>query len=320
MNPVPVLGWDAPRHEWLAARRYGIGASDVAALLGLIPQWCTPWQLWAIKAGFLPDDDGGSDATELGQLLEPWLLEQAPRLLGTGVQRTPHMLYRHPVHAWQQVSPDAFAEDGSLVEAKTAKLASYGDPEGWEDGGIPTAYEFQGRWQMYVMNRPRVHFVALVAGMGLLTRTIERHLPTEFDMLEQVSEWRTRHMIDGIEPAVDAFDVDALKTRYANPKPGSTIQLTAGALADAIAYRDAVARESQAARDKKEPKARLQALLGDNVEGTFAGDGYPTVNWKAKRSEIDWEKMARDLAKQAEIELPDPERWRKPPTRSFNVK
>lgn len=320
MNPVPVLGWDAPRHEWLAARRAGIGASDVAALLGLIPQWCTPWQLWAIKAGFLPDDDGGNDATELGQLLEPWLLEQAPRLLGTGVQRTPHMLYRHPVHAWQQVSPDAFADDGSLVEAKTAKLASYGDPEGWEDGGIPTAYEFQGRWQLYVMNRPRVHFVALVAGLGLLTRTIERHLPTEFDMLEQVSEWRTRHMVDGIEPAVDAFDVDALKTRYANPKPGSTIQLTPSALADAIAYKDAVARESQAARDKKEPKARLQALLGNNIEGTFAGDGYPTVNWRAKKNEIDWEAMARELAKQAEIELPDPELWRKPPTRTFNVK
>jgi putative phage-type endonuclease len=319
MNPVPVLGWDAPRNLWLGFRRAGIGASDVAALLGLIPQWCTPWQLWAVKRGIMPEDELG-EAAELGQLLEPWIIEQAPRLLGMDVQRTPHMLYRSELYPWRQVSPDAIAEDGSLVEAKTAKLASYGDPEGWEEGGVPLAYELQGRWQMHVMNRPRVHFVALVAGLGLLVRTIERHLPTEFSLIEQVIEWRERHIIGGIEPEVDAYDVTALAARYNTPKPESVLILTGSALADAIAYRDAVARESQAARDKKGPKARLQALLGNHEQGVFAGDGYPTVKWPAKRAEIDWEKMARDLAQQAGIELPDPEQWRKPSIRSFTVK
>ena len=33
------------REEWLAARNEGIGASEVASVLGLNP-WETPYQLW----------------------------------------------------------------------------------------------------------------------------------------------------------------------------------------------------------------------------------------------------------------------------------
>ncbi|MGH3627235.1 MAG: YqaJ viral recombinase family protein, partial [Sciscionella sp.] len=40
-----VLGADAPREQWLAERRKGIGGSDIATLLGINP-YQSEYELW----------------------------------------------------------------------------------------------------------------------------------------------------------------------------------------------------------------------------------------------------------------------------------
>ena len=44
----------ANRSEWLEARRAGIGASDIAAIMGISP-WSTPFQIWASKVAEIPE-------------------------------------------------------------------------------------------------------------------------------------------------------------------------------------------------------------------------------------------------------------------------
>ena len=39
--------------EWHAWRAEGLGASEVAGVLGISP-WATPWSVWARKMGLLP--------------------------------------------------------------------------------------------------------------------------------------------------------------------------------------------------------------------------------------------------------------------------
>lgn len=39
---------DDDRAEWLEWRRNGIGATDVAGILGVSP-WASPWSVWADK-------------------------------------------------------------------------------------------------------------------------------------------------------------------------------------------------------------------------------------------------------------------------------
>lgn len=318
MNPTPVLSWDTTRDEWLNARKHGIGASDVAALLGFIPRWRTPWQLWAQKLGHLPEDSGNESA-QLGTDLEPWLIGYAPRLIGTEVTRTPHMLYAHSEHPWRQCSPDAFAYNGDLVETKTAKIGpSWGDPEGWEDGGTPLAYEFQARWQMHVMDRDRVHIVALVAGMGVILRTLTRDMSIEHDLVTQVSAWRERHIVEGIEPGVEAYDIAALTKRY--PAPSGDILNLDGtdALELCLAYKEANAAESAAKKAKDEIKAKLQAMLGDNTAGKL--DDRLLVTWDLRRNKVDWERMATDIATASGTPLPDPDSYRPTPGRTLLVK
>jgi putative phage-type endonuclease len=44
----------ASREEWLSLRKNTIGASEVAALLGVHP-WLTAYELWARKSGLIPE-------------------------------------------------------------------------------------------------------------------------------------------------------------------------------------------------------------------------------------------------------------------------
>lgn len=320
MTPVPVLGWDTPRHTWLAERRQGLGASDVAAALGL-SHWETPWEIWASKTGRLVTPDlSPSAAAQLGTDLEPWLLAQAPKLIGMPVDRTPHMLYAHAAHGWRLCSPDAFAADGGLVEAKTAALLSvWTRIDDWLDGGVPLGYELQCRWQMHIMDRPRVYLVALVAGLGLVFRVVERDLVIEAELVSQASEWWQHHVIEGNEPAVGRADVEVIQRVYVNPDPAATLDLGAtDALEWCRAYRAALEQESAAKSVKKEYGARLKALLGDRCTGIW--DGRKIVTWNPVKGDVDWERMARDLAEQNGVDLPDPETYRSSGGRTLSVK
>lgn len=316
--PRPIAGWDTPRETWLALRRAGIGASDISTLLGLSPYGDTPWQLWADKTGVWQPRKQVTEDMELGTELEPWLIGQAPRMLGLDVTRTPHMMYAHSEHEWRLCSPDAFASDGSLVETKTGKLASYGNAQGWDNGGIPLAYELQCRWQMHVMDRNRVYVVALIAGMGRIHRTVDRSLSVEHELARQVSEWRQKHVTEGAEPPVGADDNMALGQRYAITDSEVTDLDGTPALEHAIAYKQARETEAVARKEKQEQGAALKNLLGTHTHGTLGG--HLIATWNPVKGDVDWQKMATDLAAKAGIDLPDPDEYRKPETRTLSVK
>ncbi len=54
--------------EWLELRRQGLGASDMAAVMGVSP-YKTPYQLWAEKTGATPEQKVGAAANR-GVILE----------------------------------------------------------------------------------------------------------------------------------------------------------------------------------------------------------------------------------------------------------
>lgn len=314
---VPVLGWDAHRPEWLAARRRGLGASDVAAVLGFSP-WHSPWQVWAEKLDVRRPPDQPSEAADLGNALEPWLLDQATVILGQPVTNTAAQLYRHPEHPWRLCSPDGQAADPAIgVEIKTAGLASgYGPPKGWDDGGIPLGYELQCRWSMHVMGWERVELVALVANMGLIHRTVVRDLAVEADMVAQVGAWWQRHIVDRVEPPLGAADAAVMAEMYPACS-GEIVDLPADAIEPWIAYRDARDRENAAKADKEAAGAALKQMLGDAFGGKLANRLICT--WGEKAGHVDWPRLLADLA-EAGVAVPNPETYRKPPSRTLSVK
>lgn len=316
-TPTPVVGWDANRNTWLAARRNGIGASDVAAILGF-STYRTPWQVWAEKLNVRRPEDQPSEAADLGNALEPWLLDQATIILGQPVTNTPHQLYAHPDYPWRMCSPDGQTVDGTVgVEAKTAGLASgFGPPKGWDDGGIPLGYELQCRWITHVMGWERIEIVALVANRGLLRRTILRDLAVEADLTAQVTDWWQRHIVNQAEPPFAPTDQTVLGEMHPTTGGGVVDLSDTNALELWFAYRDARDREKAARADKDIAAAGLKRLLGANQFGTV--DGHLICSWSERPGHIDWPRIIADLANDSNT--PNLELYRKPAIRTLTVK
>lgn len=317
-SPVGVIGWDLTDDQWRAARKHGLGGSDISAVLGF-STYRSPWAVWAEKTGVRSwQEDESSEASELGTELEPWLLAKARKVLDADVVQTEFRTYAHPLHRWRTCSPDGI-HPGGLVEFKTAGLASgYGTPPGWADGGTPLGYEFQCRWSLHVMDAERIDLIGLVAGMGIVHRTFLRDLTLEADLVDQVSGWHQRHIVGGEEPALGAVDNDLMARLF--PRANADEIDLAGTDAEDLwrAYLAALRRESAAKSDKETAGAALKRLLGEHETGKL-GDRV-IAKWSGRKGNVDWPALIADLVEKHGIPAPNPESYRKPSTRSLNVK
>ena len=110
---VPAIGiavdGRTDRPAWLAARRKGIGASDIAAVLGM-SAWTSPFALWWEK--HLGWDLPATDAMQDGLRVEEWahgeFERRHPELY---IARPGHGLYQDAVEPWMLCTPDFLAVD-----------------------------------------------------------------------------------------------------------------------------------------------------------------------------------------------------------------
>ncbi|MFB6392573.1 YqaJ viral recombinase family protein [Polymorphospora lycopeni] len=315
-GPVGVIGWDISDDEWRARRSEGFGGSDIAAILGFSTHR-TPWEVWAEKTGVRTWADKESQVADLGTALEPWLLDQAAIRLDQQVRQPKFRTYAHPDHSWRRCSPDGLTDTG-IVECKTAGLMSFRAPVGWDDGATPLGYEFQCRWTLHVMDRPRIDLVGLVAGMGLVHRTIVRDMAVERDMVDQVTDWHRTHIVEGVEPPIGPGDNEALARLYPR-SDGTVVDLSdTDAYELQAAYLAARAEESAAKQRKEAAGAALKALIGAHDSATV--EDHLIATWSNKKGAVDWPALVADLVSTHSIPAPNPDVYRKPSTRSLNVK
>lgn len=116
MRPRLILPADADRDEWLEARRQGVTASEIAAILGLSP-YESPRSLYHRKRGEHPEEDE-SDAMRWGKRLEAPIAdefaERHPEFLVM-----PAGLYASVKRSWQLATPDRLLyEADGVIEAE----------------------------------------------------------------------------------------------------------------------------------------------------------------------------------------------------------
>ena len=85
------------RDEWLAWRRGGIGASDIAGILGISP-WASPYSVWANKVGLVADEES-TEQMEMGLDMEPAVERMFHRKTGLWVA-CQQELVQHPDLPW----------------------------------------------------------------------------------------------------------------------------------------------------------------------------------------------------------------------------
>jgi len=229
--------------EWHARRREYVGASDVAAVLGL-GRYGSPAEVWAHKVGEAPEI--GNEAMALGTAIEPYTLAAAAKMLGVTVHDgaslgtlvcddAPHLSCH--LDGWvagnECISADeakaigaAHALDPIPVEAKwTAAVdapAEYDALAAWLDAGADMAafpvpgsqvegYYVQVQAQMAVTGAPYAYLVALLGDRAAACALAGLPLPDRSLRVLRVP--RDPAMVALIQETVESFWSAHVKTR-----------------------------------------------------------------------------------------------------------
>lgn len=268
------------RSEWLDWRRRGIGASDVAMLLGISP-WGGPWDLWMAKVhGF-----DGPDRPELamGRAIEPLVLAWAAEELECRLEPGERLEERGPLRG----TPDGFLSpwrtgERAGIEAKTARY-----PDGWGEAGsdeIPAHYLAQVR--AYLALSGLQTWIVAVWFLGNYQRrlyVVEADAEHQRQIREAAAAWWQRHVVEGAEPPVDGSD--ACRDWLVGQSPTARDEIRAATGDEELLARDVHAAE-QAAKSLEAEAARarnrLRASMGDVRRVYFTG-GAATWSRKSNR-------------------------------------
>jgi len=273
--------------EWLAARRNGVTASEIAVVMGLSP-YDSPFALYHRKRGDLPEVED-TDVMERGRVLEPYIADRFAKLrpefalLGSGRE-----LYAHPDRPWQLATPDRLACEhlgpccrngtayGDLLAVLEAKTDAGGDDD-WGDEGtdqIPVHYRCQVLWQMDVLGVTAA-YVACLAMRSWKLRVYELAMDAaaeaDLKIMRDTAGCFLDDIRDGRAPDVNWRPQTTSALKYLNPKV-EQVDVTIGRQL-AISYRAAVRRAAQAERRKELMTNRMLAAVGTGRRAIETGTG-----------------------------------------------
>lgn len=262
-----IVSHDTPT-EWLAARRDGIGASDIAGILGISP-WTTPFQVWASKVAELPEDMD-NEAMAWGQILEGVILDEWERRTGLLAMSRGAMV-RNTERPFMLATPDARAvdpdtlEDVATIDAKNSHDYSWDEP--------PNHYAAQVQWQLAVTGLPLGLLVVLHRGRRLATYEIEADTDRQAEMVSAATDfWK---LVDANEPPpVDGEDNAFLSTLW----PTHTEQAVEVGQDRAIELYEARSAHKAATGRKNAAEAAIKAELGE--ADTAVVDQKVVATWR----------------------------------------
>jgi putative phage-type endonuclease len=282
---------DVERAEWLDWRRQGIGASDVAAILGISP-WSSPWSVWAEKVGLLDGDDE-SEAMEFGRWAElmvaPWF-EERTGLTVSGAQTQ----VEHEADAWKRCTVDGFVFEGPAPDAPhyhdaegpdvlgLCQIKTTGPGRRWEE--IPAHIQAQEQWEMHVTGLDHV-WLPVLHGRRLEVYELDRDDADVELIVGRVEAFYRGHVLTGAPPELDGHDATlrALASIYPTHTPGEAVSIdhVAGALtmlAEAKRARKAAEEEEAAAG------ALIRWALKSAEEGTVDGQRAVTLRAQTRKT------------------------------------
>ena len=292
MNTAPAI---ADRVAWLARRRSRIGASDVAAIVGLSP-WRSAVALWLDKVGLLADDDEDDAPAHLrlGRDLEPIIARWFHRETGLDVAGE-QMELTVAGEPWAGCTIDGLVLENlasscecSIDDALGIFEAKYVAGPPWAE--VPAHYLAQLQWAMWVSGLGRAWLACLHLPFGrprFKVYEVERD-PADIELLStRARAFWYDHVLAGVMPPIDGSEATARALGAAWPDPTTIPAVDVAELRDVI-HELGVFKATRKLLDAdiKAHENRIKAMLGSQTEGVI--DGELVCSWRPQgRTDID---------------------------------
>lgn len=275
-----------------------VGASDVAAILGVPGAFGSPISVFLEKTGATPQKEQ-SEAMEWGLRLEEQIGRKYADEKGVQIFKPDPPSILHPDFDWVSCSPDFLVvEQPGGLECKNVGtwMKKHWDAE--DNEGIPPYYLPQIIWCSMVMGATMDiewwDAAALFGGSQYRTWRIHRDKEMEERIFSLVADFWFNNVQAGIAPAVDgsAAVADYLSAKY--PRNVEPLRLATEYEQSAIVSYNVAAREMKAWEEKKKlAKAQLQAAIAD-AEGLEGPGMKATWKTQAGRSFFDTAGLLED--------------------------
>lgn len=262
--------------EWLAARRTGIGGSDMAAIMGM-SKFRTPLGIYNEKADepdWLVEED--TDLTRWGKLLEPVIRQRYSDVTGQDIHAVGFI--RDPVHWWRFATVDGVTDSRVLVECKNTRYGGdWGDP-GTAD--VPPYVFIQVQHGLAVTGLQWADIPVLISGSDFRIYCVEADAECQEQITMTGAEFWQR--VQDRNPP-DPISVADAQHRWRDTGPG---QVTASSeLEKAVQeLRQIKSNDALSAKRKDAYQTSVMNALGER--DTLIGlDETVLVTWKKTKNE-----------------------------------
>ena len=241
----------ADRAEWLEARRAGIGASDIAAIMGISP-WSTPFQVWASKVAEIPEDEG-SEQMKWGRILENVILDEWEKENEDVVHSRGRLIRSSDV-------PVMMATLDGITHTPKRKpaVAEAKNRAEWSWDSVPEHYYSQVQWQLAVTGYEIGYLIVLFAGRHLETFEIEADKDYQTAQILAAGEfWK---LVEANEPPpTDGADNPLMASLW----PYHTEQAVEIDAEVAVELYEARSADKEASGRRDAAEASIKATLGE---------------------------------------------------------
>lgn len=301
-----VLRADAPRAEWLAARRTGIGSSDVPQILG-VSEWGSAQHVYYDKRGELPERDDVGEAALWGQLHEETVAREWARRNRSVVRRVGLVARKDPGMSHHMCTLDRLCTECPLnraerercaVEIKTRNAFVAGK---WKRS-VPDDVLSQCLWQLHVTGYDHIHVAVLIGGNDFRQFVIRRkdHVELIGNIVTVVDRlWRDIALghvppLTGEEPADAMLDLyDALypdRSGYANLDEYPA--LSVAAIGELHAYEVGRLAAKEREREKGAARVAMVQMLGPHRVAVLNGETAYELREYPGRERCDFTRLA----------------------------
>ena len=278
----PVIIRPKTNEEWLKIREDGIGASEVAAIVGLSP-WETPFSLYLKKTHQVPPTEE-NDAMRRGHYLEDavvqwWMHETGEQVIKASAA---NIVYVHPYYPYMRVTPDRIVRGRKkLLEVKST-VTNMGD-------AIPDYYLAQVMYQMYVTGIHDAELIYIQRDLTFGRFNVAYDEEFALSLAEEVKRFWIENVLAGKEP--EAINTSDLAIKVPKSTPKKSIKADDTALAQIAEIREKKA-QYEALGDEIEELANSLKMYMSDSEAILDVDGKVLLTWKSGKDKTSFDSGA----------------------------